>query len=107
MLAKLNFLCQVNNITLIFIYFPSYSQVYDVTTSLKIRDILRDTCQDASIPFFDLTPTFRKEGKKTVLHLAPVDYHLNPTGNKVMAEAIAHFLLNGNFLEQPKVRSNN
>ena len=91
----------------IFIYFPSYSQVYDVTTSLKIRDILRNACQDASIPFFDLTPAFRKEGKETVLHLAPVDYHLNPTGNKVMAEAIARFLLNGNFLEQPKVRSNN
>jgi len=54
---------------------------------------------DASIPFLDLTETFRKEGEKTVLHLAPVDYHLNPTGNKVMAEDIARFLLDGKFLE--------
>ncbi len=98
MLRELNSLCQEHNIKLVFIYFPAYSQVYDITTSLKIRDILRTACKEISIPFLDLTETFRQKGKERVLHLAPIDYHLNPAGNKVMAEAIAQFLLKRNFL---------
>ena len=44
------------------------------------------------MPFLDLTPDFRREGRDRVLHLAPVDYHLNPAGNEVIACAVVAFL---------------
>lgn len=92
-------ICQNNNIELVFIYFPSYSQVYDLTISMRIRDILLQACQELSIPFLDLTPAFRKEGKNKVLHLAPLDFHLNPEGNKLMAETAAGFLISEKIIE--------
>ncbi len=93
-------LCQHNDIELIFIYFPGYPQVYDLDVSFKIRDVLKDACKRLSIPFIDLTVAFRKAGKDKVLHIAPVDFHLNPDGYRVMAEAIAEFLTKENLLKQ-------
>lgn len=102
LLEHMNGYIQNKDVKLIFIYFPPYSQIYDSTVSLKIRDILRDECKKLSIPFIDLTPAFRSKGGEEVLHLAPIDFHLNPKGNRVMAEAIAQFLVNGKFLDGDK-----
>ncbi len=90
--------CKQQGAQFIFVYFPAYSQVYDLNTSVHIIEVLQDACAEISVPFFDLTDAFRREGRNTVLHLAPLDYHLNPTGNKVMAAAIADFLTEGRFL---------
>jgi lysophospholipase L1-like esterase len=100
-LEHLHNFCQNRNIQLVFVYFPSYSQIYDPHTSLQIRDILQETSQRLAIPFLDLTPTFREVGQNTVLHLAPVDFHLNPAGNGVMAQTIADFLITKNLLNEP------
>lgn len=98
-LAEFKKICQAGGTEVIFIYFPSYSQVYELTTSMRIREMLSQACQELSIPFLDLTPIFRKEGKDRVLHLAPLDFHLNPDGNEVMAEAIADFLISEKIIE--------
>jgi len=84
--------CRSNNIRLAFLYFPSYSQIYDPGSSFKIRDMMASACVDRKVPFLDLTEALRTKGKAQVLHLAPIDFHLNPAGNEVMAEAIAQFL---------------
>jgi lysophospholipase L1-like esterase len=93
-LNKMKELCTEHRITLLFVYYPTYSQVYDTKSSKRIQDILSNACSRLSIPFLDLTQTFRKYGKDKVLHLAPIDFHLNPEGNEVMAYAIAEYLSN-------------
>ncbi len=97
-LAHMNGFCQENNIKLIFIYFPAYPQIYDENASMKIVDILRNRCNALSVPFLDLTPAFRAGGTKKVFHLAPLDYHLNPKGNRIFAVAVADFLTDNNFV---------
>lgn len=85
--------CEERKARLFFVYFPAYSQVYDPAASLEIRDLLQAACEARSIPFVDLTGTFRREGKDHVLHLAPIDYHPNPDGNRVMARAIGESVM--------------
>jgi lysophospholipase L1-like esterase len=80
--------CTERNARLVFVYFPAYSQVYDPGASLAIRDLLAIECAGRSIDFVDLTGPFRSEGKATVLHLAPVDFHPNPEGNRLMARTV-------------------
>jgi lysophospholipase L1-like esterase len=80
--------CSERNARLVFVYFPAYSQVYDPASSLGIRDLLASECAARSIDFIDLTGPFRTEGKTTVLHLAPVDFHPNPVGNRLMARTV-------------------
>ncbi|MDB4433310.1 SGNH/GDSL hydrolase family protein [bacterium] len=91
-LAKLKEFCRDHGIELVFIYFPSYPQVYDEESSTRINGILGDACEQLSIPFLDLTEVFRREGRDSVLHLAPLDFHPNPAGNRVFARAVADFL---------------
>ena len=91
-LRGLRDVCAANNIKLHFVYFPAYSQIYDDSASFRIRDILAEASGRLGISFLDLTPVFQDKGKNAVLHMAPLDYHLNPEGNRVMAEAIADYL---------------
>lgn len=80
--------CVERNARLVFVYFPAYSQVYDRDASLAIRDLLATECAARNIDFVDLTAPFRAEGKTTVLYLAPVDFHPNPDGNRLMARTV-------------------
>ncbi|HQQ64164.1 MAG TPA: GDSL-type esterase/lipase family protein [Pseudomonadales bacterium] len=93
-----------NRIKPVFVYFPAYPQVYDLSVSMKVRDILRDHSEQHHVPFLDLTPVLRAQGE-TVLHLAPKDFHLNPTGNQVIGTALAGFLLENNLLESGPVKT--
>lgn len=83
----------------VFVYFPAYPQVYDPVISMKARDILQQHSAAAGVPFLDLTPALREQGAHTVLHLAPKDYHLNPQGNRVIARALADFLLQHRYVQ--------
>ena len=85
--------CRAMQARLVFIYFPAYSQVYDESTSQNITVRLRKACASLGIEFLDLTPGFRKEGKRQVLHLAPLDFHLNPAGNRVFATLVSDYLV--------------
>lgn len=84
--------CQKNDIVPVFVYHPSYSQIYDESTPAIIQDTLRAKCNRLSVPFLDLTEPMRAAGRGRVLHLAPVDYHPNPDGNRVVARALFDFL---------------
>lgn len=89
--------CRAAGAEPVLIYFPAYPQVYAPGTSLLIRDVLQGEARRLDIPFLDLTATFRREGANRVLHMAPVDYHLNPAGNRVFAQAVFEFLLDRNL----------
>jgi lysophospholipase L1-like esterase len=78
--------------TPVFVYFPAYPQIYDPASSMLMRDRLEEHCRSKGVPFLDLTPALRAQGK-AVLHLAPSDYHLNPEGNRVIGTALADFLV--------------
>jgi len=90
--------CKEHNVSLIFVYMPNYSQIYDESTSMKIRDVLYDKCKELRVKFLDLTPHFRREAKGKVLHLVPLDFHLNPEGNRVMAQGIYEFFAENDLL---------
>ena len=95
--------CRSSDIAPVFVFFPAYSQVYDRSAPLEIRDLLRDNCKRLSVQFVDLTPTFRAQGADEPIHLAPVDYHLNPRGNKIMARAIFDFLRAQQLIEPVQI----
>lgn len=91
-LNEMNKFCINNGIKLVVVYFPSYSQIYDFNTTMKMRDILKGECEKMSVPFRDLTDAFRREGRGKVLHFAPLDFHCNADGNRLIAEEAAKFI---------------
>ncbi len=91
-LEHMNDYCLENGVKLVFIYYPSYPQVYNDNASFAIRDILAKNCKAYSIPFLDLTDVLKTNRYEKILHNTPHDFHLNPTGNQIMAEEIARFL---------------
>jgi hypothetical protein len=98
MLDAFQKLCLENRLKLLFAYAPSYGQIHNPGLSLKIRDLLRDHCTSSAIPFLDLTDIMRQEGTRRPLHLAPVDFHHNPDGNRVIAGAVARSLVENQLL---------
>ncbi|RJP19387.1 MAG: SGNH/GDSL hydrolase family protein [Candidatus Abyssobacteria bacterium SURF_5] len=93
-------LCNQQGARLVFISFPSYEQIYGSREDSYVADLFREECDKLSVPFFDLTQAFKQRGQNSVLHLAPLDFHLNPEGNRVLAEAIAEYLLGAGLLER-------
>jgi hypothetical protein len=102
-LGHMNDFLEGADIRLILAYCPSYNQVHDPKSSTELAEAIRGECERRAIPFVDLTPAFREGVKTEVLHLAPVDYHLTPAGNRVLGRGIADFLLEQEleFLEMP------
>lgn len=92
LLGETKALCSRASAGLLLVYFPAYPQVYDDDCSLKIQQILADRCSKLGIDFLDLTPAFKREGRDKVLHLAPVDFHPSPEGNRLIASEIAEYL---------------
>jgi len=97
-LRRINQTLRERRIKFVFVYHPAYSQVYAPGSSMLIRDILRDECARLGVPFLDLTPVFQEKGQDKALDLAPLDYHLNPYGNRVVADALASFMQSANLL---------
>ena len=84
---------QAQDIPLIFIYMPGYNQVHDPGASMALRDTLAAGCAQLDIPMFDLTPALQQGEKTETLHLAPLDYHLTPAGNRLLGQTVAQYLL--------------
>jgi len=87
--------CGEADIDLVFVYMPGYNEIHDPGAPSPLRDLLRDGCARLAIPFLDLTPALRGAVAEGPITLAPLDYHPNPRGNRVMAAAIAEFLQAG------------
>src|SRR5262249_46796406 len=96
-LEKLKHSCDEHRARLLFVYFPAYSQIYDQTASLHINRVLAAACARLGIDFLDLTEAFREHGRTEVLHLAPIDYHLTPRGNRLFAAVVADHLLQSGY----------
>lgn len=91
-LHHLQNLCRARGIDLVFAYFPDYQEVYLPERRFPLSGMLRAACADAGIPFVNLLPAFRAHPGE-VLHFAPRDFHPNAAGNRVIANAIAGFLV--------------
>ena len=91
-------LCRRHDAKLVFVYFPAYPQVYDPNASSRIQDLLFEECRRGGIPFCDLTAAFRRRGRRQILYLAPLDFHPNPAGNRLIAETVGEFLLAGRLI---------
>jgi len=80
--------CRDRGIRLVFVYYPSFAQVYDPAAPLHIRDLLRERVTALGIEFIDTTDAFRSQDPAVPLFLAPIDFHANPAGNRVLAETV-------------------
>lgn len=87
-LTYLRDLLREQGVRLVLAYYPEYNQVYESDPPMILRDAVRDICARLGVTFIDLTERFRHEGADKALHFAPVDYHPNPEGNRVIAEGI-------------------
>jgi len=77
---------------LLFVYYPSYSQIYLDNVPDLIKQQLEKFCREHKIAFLDLTDPFQNADRSQPLHLAPLDFHPNPNGNKLIALTIASFI---------------
>ncbi len=91
-LEEFSSVCEAAGAELLLVYSPAYPQIYDTKSPRYINDRFRSACELLGVHFLDLTDGFRAKGMNRVLHLAPLDYHLNPTGNAVFAELVAEHL---------------
>ncbi|MCG3131804.1 MAG: hypothetical protein FLDDKLPJ_02614 [Phycisphaerae bacterium] len=88
-LRELARLCHENDIRLLFAYFPAYPEVYLAECPDVFRRTLRARVEAQGVEFVDLTPALRDGSRDGPLHLAPIDFHPNPRGYRVIATAIA------------------
>lgn len=100
-LAYFGDLLNEQGVQLILAYYPEYNQVYELDPPMILRDAVRDICARLDVTFIDLTDRFRSEGANRALHLAPVDYHPNPDGNRVIAEGIGEELMKMRTIRVP------
>lgn len=98
LLARFHALCIEHDIGLLYVYFPAYPQIYLSGAPSAIQDRLAERSREMGIPFLDLTQAMVAASAEGPLHLAPLDYHLNPRGNRVVAEAIAAALIEHGLL---------
>lgn len=102
-LTALKRLCDEEGLPLVLSYHPDYSEIYRPDRPTPAREHVRRICADLSIPFHDQTPAFI-ESDEPVLHFAPVDYHPNAFGNRAVADSLAKFLAEGDFLPPALIR---
>lgn len=72
-------------------FVPAYPQIHEDRPNTQIQERLTRRCAELEIPFLDLTPAMRKH-RQEVLDYAPLDYHFNRRGNRVIAEGLVEIL---------------
>lgn len=81
---------QKKNVEVLFVYFPAYSQIYGGAPT-AINQRFKEWAGERDIGYLDLTPAFQRAGGQ-ILHLAPLDFHLNPDGNRLFAVELSNYL---------------
>jgi len=93
--------CRAHGIEMLFLYVPAYPQIYLPNTSMRARDLIQARVERLGGKFLDLTSAFRAAPPEFgPLHLAPLDYHPNPSGYAVMAQAIATKLIDAGLVQR-------
>ena len=91
--------CKKRDIQLVWVWFPTFVQTYGETAREPVYDYLLPRVNELGIPVIDVVPAFRAADRNTPLYLAPVDYHLTPAGNQLLAETIGHGLIEDAILK--------
>ncbi len=86
-------------IRFLLVYTPGYNEIHDPNAPTLLRDSIRSGCAQRSVGFLDCTGAFQEAAEKEVLDLAPLDFHFNPAGNRVLAQAVGGFLLREGWLK--------
>jgi lysophospholipase L1-like esterase len=84
--------CEAQAIRVMLFYVPAYPEIYVQRPSSAGRRLLAAEAEKLGIGFVDLTDALRQASLDQglgPLHLAPLDFHLNPKGNRVVAQRIA------------------
>ncbi len=90
--------CEKRDIQLVWVWFSTFVQTYGDTAREPVYDYLLPSVSELGIPVIDVVPAFRRADRNTPLYLAPVDYHLTPAGNQLLAETIGHGLIEHGIL---------
>jgi len=91
-LSEMKSWCDTRDIQLAWVWFPTFVQTYGSTAEEPFYDYLIPRVEAAGIPVIDGVPAFCQADRSTPLYLAPVDYHLTPAGNRLLARTIANGL---------------
>lgn len=94
------------NTRLVLIYFPDYIEVFGDNPPQHLSQTLSAKAQALGVPFLDLRPMFfkaREDGE--IIHMAPLDFHLNPKGNRILAETVANFLVQEGLVTTTSTKS--
>ncbi len=91
-LSEMKAWCDARDIQLVWVWFPTFVQTYAETPDEPFYHELLPRVAAAGIPVIDGVPAFRQADRGTPLYLAPVDYHLTPAGNALLARTIANGL---------------
>lgn len=84
---------KAQGVQLYFVYFPEYPEVYDTSRHFPLSARFKAGCDEAGIPYLDLTPAFQEAAAQGApLYLAPLDFHPNPTGYNLIGTNVAHWL---------------
>lgn len=85
--------CRRRGARLLFVYFPAYPQIYREGAPRLVNELMQSWCRELDADFLDLTDGLKSRGAGEVLHLAPLDFHLNPAGNAAVADLVAERVL--------------
>jgi len=94
--------CQAARAKLFLIFVPAYPEVYVERPPSAGRKHMQALAQELGLGYLDLTPALRRASLEEglgALHLAPLDFHLNPSGQRVVARELAQALEDQGFLE--------
>ncbi len=87
--------CATRKVPLRFVLLPAEESLRVSGKTLAADDdvglpakVAAEVLQRAGVPFLDLTPRFQAEDKTLYF---PIDRHLNPEGNRLVAEAVAEW----------------
>lgn len=94
--------CRAARARLFLIYVPAYPEVYIERPPSAGRKHMQALAQELGLGYLDLTQALRRASVEEglgALHLAPLDFHLNPSGQRVVARELAQALASQGFLE--------
>jgi hypothetical protein len=96
-LIKIKLLCDINNVKIAIVNFPSGYQLDFKKDDWLIQNDMTIFCNENGIPFLDLTPLFLEHKEDKDLFVVD-NQHPGQKGNKIAAKEIFEFLINNRLV---------